>query len=152
MVVTMRVEQTPRFEKRIKYIPEYDEFIETDRTSLMYYRGFDGVYGWIEGYGTPPKEHMDIYVITQRQLSLGDRLNARIIGCFLREDGDNKIIAVDEARKEQDINDLDDKDLSMVLGLYPRVGENDGWFGRSKAIELIESFDKTRTYRTSITL
>jgi len=139
----MRVEQTPKYEKRIKYIPEGDYFIETNTGSLMYERGFDGVYGWIEGYGNPPENHLDIYVITQKQLSLGDRIQAKVIGCFLRNDGDNKIIAIEEERKEKDISELEYKEMSMLRGLYPRIGENEGWFGKEKAIEIMRVFRDT---------
>ncbi|MCM1988591.1 inorganic diphosphatase [Oceanirhabdus seepicola] len=143
MIITMRVEQTQKYEKRIKYIPEGDYFIETNSGSLMYERGFDGVYGWIEGYGSPPEKHLDIYVVTQKQLSLGDRIQAKVIGCFLRNDGDNKIIAIEEERKEKDISELEYKEMSMLRGLYPRIGENEGWFGKEKAIEIMRVFRDT---------
>lgn len=140
MIITMRVEQTPKYEKRMKYIPEGDYFIETNSSSLMYVRGFDGVYGWIEGYGNPPGKHLDIYVITKKQVSLGDRVKVKVIGCFLRNDGDNKIIAIDEERKEEDIRELESKEMSKLSGLYPRIGEKEGWFGREKAIEIMRDF------------
>ncbi len=40
MIITMRVEQTPKYEKRIKYIPEGNYFIESNARSLSYERGF----------------------------------------------------------------------------------------------------------------
>lgn len=140
MIVTMRIEQTPKEKMRMKYIPEKDCFIETEHTSLMYYRAFKGVYGWIEGCGVPPQKHLDIYAITQFAVSVGDRLDVRVIGCFLRADGDNKIIAIEQSRHIDDLQELCDEERRMVFGLYPMVGADEGWFGKDKAIELIRSF------------
>ncbi len=73
-------------------------------------------------------------------MNLGDRIEAKVIGCFLRNDGDNKIIAIEKERKEKDINELEYKELSMLQALYPEIGENEGWFGKDKSLEIIKEF------------
>jgi hypothetical protein len=67
----------------------------------------------------------------------GDILVGVICGVFFRHDGDHKFVAVDEewASKmaQVDLFSLDPESYANVCQQYPRVGENEGWFGAETA-------------------
>lgn len=140
MILKMRVEQTNDYKNRVKYYPNDDSFKETEWGSIMYLRGFKGVYGWIEGMGTPPEKHLDIFLITDKKYSLGDRESVKVIGCFVRADEDHKIIAVHEECDVENISELSEEKSEMLKALYPQIGEGDGWVDKKDAINIIENF------------
>lgn len=82
MIYTAIIEQTYAYSKRMKYMAKTDSFIETDYTGLFYERNFKQPYGWIKESGTPPCEHLDVIVMTDKEYNLGDEEKVRIIGVF----------------------------------------------------------------------
>lgn len=70
-VYTVKIEQTYQYPNRMKYIPQTDSFVEKDVKSLSYERNVRQPYGWIKESGTPPCEHLDGYVMTQKEYRLG---------------------------------------------------------------------------------
>lgn len=119
----------------------YDErknlFVQTQHKSLIYSRHFVGIYGWIVGFGTPPRKHLDVMAPTSKTYALGDVVSIRIIGCFKRNDNDDKYIAVEAERKEQTIRDLPISELTMLQNLYPIVREGEGWLESDDALAMI---------------
>ena len=138
MIVRIVVEQPVGEMYRMKYLPDENRFIATEHLSLGYIRGFKGVYGWIDGYGHPPKPHKDVFMLTNNIYTLGQIVDGKIIGCFIRNDGDNKVVCIEPHRDEADINELYEDEICMIKSLYPRIDENEGWFGKGKAISLLE--------------
>lgn len=96
-----------------------------------------GIYGWIVGFGTPPREHLDVMVPTSKTYALGAVVPIRIIGCFKRSDNDDKYVAVEAERKEQTIRDLPVSELTMLRNLYPIVREGEGWLESEDALAMI---------------
>ena len=72
MVFTAKIEQTFAYPKRMKYIPSTDSFIEKDCDSLSYVRNVRQPYGWLVESGTPPCDHLDVIIMTDREFELGD--------------------------------------------------------------------------------
>jgi inorganic pyrophosphatase len=124
---------------RYEYDPTKNLFRKTDVKSLIYFRGFQGGYGWLGGTGTPPGTHFDVLVFTRQNLQPGDILVGRICCVFLRADLDHKFVALDEYTRPDlinpDLGSLDEGMLDELRRLYPRVGPNEGWFGRNVALE-----------------
>jgi inorganic pyrophosphatase len=136
------VEQRAKDEYRNSYDPEKEKFEITKHKSLLFKRKFAGVYGWLDGYGNPPTRHLDVLVITNYDYDLGSRIEIKVIGVFLRNDNDNKLVAVDCSRCENEINELPTNEYCMIKGLYPQVDKGEGWFGREMAEKKIEEYLK----------
>lgn len=140
MLYTVKIEQTHRHPNRMKYIAQTDSFIEKKVRSLSYERNVRYPYGWIRESGTPPCEHLDAYVMTDRDYRLGDEERVRIIGVFLRNDGDYKLVTVPEDREIHDFSELTEVEKADLHRLFPREDPGEGWFGRTCAEEIVRTF------------
>lgn len=149
-VYTVKIEQTYQYPNRMKYIPQTDSFVEKDVKSLSYERNVRQPYGWIKESGTPPCEHLDVYVMTQKEYRLGDEDRIRIIGVFRRSDGDHKLVGVLEDRDVNDFSELTQGEKEDMHRLYPREDPGEGWFGRECAEEIIREFFRRKKRKTII--
>jgi hypothetical protein len=134
------IEQTKEYQNRMKYDPRSNSFFETEYQSHMHIRKFPYPYGWIKESGTPPEQHLDIIFLSEDHYNLGDESAIKIIGCFVRNDGDNKFIGISPERPENDFCELPEYQVTDLQRLYPRVDPGEGWFGAMKASLLIEQF------------
>lgn len=134
------IEQTCEYKNRMEFSQTNNSFYETEYTSLAYTRKFPYPYGWIKESGTPPGPHLDVILISSDNYKLGDEIAVKIIGCFVRNDGDNKLIALPLKRLEEDFLELSTVEKNALSRLYPRVDEGEGWYGVIKAREIIESY------------
>ena len=134
------IEQTHEYKNRMEFDPIKNVFIETEYQSLAYVRNFPHPYGWIKESGTPPKSHLDIILLSYEKYKLGDDTAVKIVGCFVRNDGDNKLIGILPERLETDFVELPEEEKSDLYKLYPNVGGCEGWYGVMKAREIIDNF------------
>ena len=142
MNCTMIVEQTKEYKKRMCYVPETNSFYQTEKDSLFYVRKFPYPYGWIKESGTPPEPHWDVILMSDINYEIGESVEIKIIGVFQRNDGDHKFISVEQDRKIKELSELNDNEKSALNQLFPRVDEGEGWFGQTKAIELMNECEK----------
>ena len=150
MVYTVKIEQTYHYPNRMKYISQSDSFIEKNAKSLSYERNVRQPYGWIKESGTPPDEHLDVIVMTDKEYELGDEDRIKIIGVFKRNDGDHKLVGVLEDRDINDFSELTETEKGDMHRLYPREDVGEGWFGREYAEEILrEFFNKKKCRRLS---
>ena len=154
MIFTARIEQTYAYQKRIKYIAASDTFIEKECDSLSYVRGVKQPYGWITESGTPPCDHLDVIVMTDREFALGDMVKVKIIGVFYRGDGDHKLVGVLTDREIDDFSELSEEEKEDMHRMYPRADKDkgEGWYGREKAEEVIAEFFSKKKEKTIITV
>lgn len=143
------IEQTVEYEKRMKYDPRTDSFVETVDQSLFFARGCPFPYGWLKESGTPPDPHLDAILVSSQVYQLGNEEAVRIIGCFARGDGDHKLVCVPQERREMDLADLSQGERASLFRLYPRVLEEqgEGWFGAELAKEIVDRFLTSRGER-----
>ena len=139
-IVNMVIEQTIDYKKRMKYDPKVNEFIETEWDSLAFFKNVPYPYGWLKDYRTPPDKHLDILLISEGKYELGEIITVRIIGVFIRIDGDNKLVSVLPERFETDYSQLPTEEKEMLSRLYPGKYEGEGWFGLKQAEEIIQNF------------
>jgi inorganic pyrophosphatase len=144
VVYTVKIEQTFAYPNRMKYIAKTDSFIEKDCKSLSYLRNVRQPYGWIKESGTPPYEHLDVIVMTDKEYELGDEERIKIIGVFCRNDGDHKLVGVIESRDINDFSELTDTEKEDLHRLYPREDIGEGWFDREQAERIIRGFFEKR--------
>jgi inorganic pyrophosphatase len=144
MVYTVKIEQTFAYPNRMKYIAKTDSFVEKDCKSISYYRNVRQPYGWIKESGTPPCEHLDVIVMTDKEYELGDEERIKVIEVFCRNDGDNKLVGVIESRDINDFSELTDAEKEDMHRLYPRADIGEGWFGREHAERIIRGFFEKR--------
>lgn len=140
MVFTAKIEQTSAYPKRMKYIAETDSFREKDSDSLSYVRKVMQPYGWIKESGTPPGDHLDVILMTDKAYELGDEERVKIIGVFCRKDGDHKLVGVLQDSTVEDFCGLSPKEKEDLHRLYPREDAGEGWFGRTVAETVIREF------------
>lgn len=150
MVYTVKIEQTFAYPKRMKYIPKTDSFVQKDYDSLSYVRNVHQPYGWIKESGTPPCEHLDVIVMTDKEYELGDEDRIKIIGVFCRNYGDHKLVGVLENRDVDDFCELTETEKDDMHRLYPREDKGEGWFGRVRAGKIINAFFSARKRKTII--
>ena len=141
------VEQTRDYTRRISYDPKTNTFNELEHDCLFLHRGFTHPYGWLKGSGTPPDEHLDVFLLSQESYALGDEVPVKIVGVFKRNDGDHKLISISLERAENDFSQLPESEKNDLHNLYPRVGEGEGWFGVDIAKEVIADFMKNGRVR-----
>ena len=152
MIFTAKIEQTDKYPMRMKYIPRTDSFVQKYGSSLSYERSVHQPYGWLVESGTPPCEHLDVIVMTDEQLELGDEVRVRIVGVFLRNDCDHKLVGVPLDRDEEDFSQLPDKEKQDMYRLYPPLYEGEGWFGKEQAQSVIEEFFASKKRKIIITV
>lgn len=152
MIYTAKIEQTFAYPKRMRYIPKTDSFEEKDYNSLAYDRNVRQPSGWIKESGTPPYEHLDVIVMTDKEYRLGDEERVKIIGVFCRNDGDHKLAAVLENRETDDFSQLTESEQEDMRRLYPREYPGEGWFGRETAEGVIRDFFARKKRKTIITV
>lgn len=152
MTFTAKIEQTYSCPKRMKYIAKTDSFIEKDCDSLSYVRSVRQPYGWIKESGTPPCEHLDVIVMTDRECTLGEEIRVNIVGVFLRCDGDNKLVGVPLERDVSDFSELTETERQDMRRLYPRKYPGEGWFGREEAERVVNDYFSRKKRKTIITV
>lgn len=141
---SMIVEQTRRYKKRVAYDPATNTFHETAYGCLFHERGFAYPYGWLKRTGTPPGDHLDIFLMSDDDLALGDEVPVRVIGVFLRNDRDHKLVGVPPSRPEEDFAQLPECERSALRGVYPKVREGEGWHGAAVAQDIIAEFMRNK--------
>lgn len=147
MKFTAVIEQTSNYRKRMKYIPESNSFVETEYDCLMYLRNVKQPYGWIKESGTPPEKHLDIYIMSDREFTLGEEVEAEIIGVFFRTDGDHKFVGVLNDREITDFSQLEESEKEDLKRLYGGKYSGEGWYGREKAEEVLREYFESGEYR-----
>lgn len=141
MIYNVRIEQTNDYPKRMKYIPKTDSFVEKDCDSLSYHRGvYQYPYGWMMESGTPPSPHLDVMILTDKHYELGDVAKVRIIGVFVRNDGDHKLMSVLKDRDITEFEQLTEEEKDNLFKLYPYVHDGEGWFCSEVAQKVIDDF------------
>ena len=100
------IEQTKAYKRRMRYVPETNTFVERDHDSFGTWSGVSNPYGWLKSSGTPPGPHLDVILVSKGHYELGDEVPARIVGCSLMKSGDHKLIAVPQARPEEELKQL----------------------------------------------
>jgi len=132
------VVEQPRGEPyRLQINPQDGTFTRTEHLSLIYKRGFHGVYGWIGGTGCPPAPHFDVLLLTHQAPQPGEVIHGFICGMFKRRDGDHKFVAVDDQIRAEipraDLNALKKPAFEDLLCLYPLIGQDEGWYSAEVA-------------------
>ena len=79
-------------------------------------------------------------VSTNNEYELGDKIRIKIIGVFLRNDKDNKLIGIEQTRYENELEELPINELSMIKKVYPIIKEKEGWFGKEIAMRVINEY------------
>lgn len=59
---------------------------------------------------------------------------------FLRNDGDNKLVAVPKNRNINDLSEISESEREDLHRLYPRADKGEGWFGCDAAEKVINEF------------
>jgi inorganic pyrophosphatase len=71
-------------------------------------------YGFIENTTAPDNAPLDVIVLTNKPLKQG-YIKTRIVGAIMREDKDDKIIAVPIKSKIKTIHDVSTKRLDIII-------------------------------------
>lgn len=137
MTYTMIVEQTKDYTQRMTYDPETQSFVGKG-TCMFLSRGCTMPYGWVKESGTPPSPHWDVFLIDEGDYELGEEIPVKIIGVFIRNDGDHKLMAVLMDDAVNDFFTLDASIQQRMRKIYPRVDPGEGWFGREKALSILQ--------------
>ncbi len=148
MILNAVVEIIPNVQKRWVYSSKLKCFVTKEhKTRMMGKRAFEGFYGWVDGYGTPPNHHIDVIVLTKKKVEYGDFIKTKLIGVFKRCDGDHKLICIDFDRVEDDLNELADFEKNQVFRIYDGNFEGDEWLGKEGALKILESHDPSNKIR-----
>ncbi len=83
----------------------------------------DGVmpvaYGYIENaINKKEKDNVDAIVFSNQQYKTGDEIEVEIIGLLNREDGDHKIIAIDDSVSYKNFDEMPEQERNLVLDYF----------------------------------
>jgi len=147
-IVRMVVEQPREARYRLRFDDRHGRFYVTDVPSLLYDKGFPGVYGWVEGLGHPPGSHCDIFLLSRTAFQPGDVVDAHVCGVLVRGDRDHKVFAVDADWANElpawDLDALPEQLRHDVMALYPVLLKGERWAGAREAWALLESIRTKR--------
>ncbi len=144
MIKEAVIEQLRYDEYRQVYNPDDNTFSSSKYKSLLFERGFIGHYGWIKDTGCPPNKHLDILILTDKDYKRGDIIKVKIVGVFVRNDGDHKVLGIETNRVESNFAELPEKEKENLKQIYPNIGKNEGWFGKELAEKIVNEFIKDK--------
>lgn len=151
MILNCVVEIIPNSSFRWIYSSDSKQFKKREFNHIwMDDKAFDGIYGWVEGYGTPPKNHMDVIVLTSKTLELGDVVSGKLVGAFKSYNGDHKLICIDTERIEDDLFQLKNNEKNILFRTYEGKYDGDAWLGKEGALSILKAHDpnnKIRMYK-----
>lgn len=94
-------------------------------------------YGYIENtVNEKEKDNVDVIVFSNKLYESKDKIDIEIIGMITREDGDHKVISVDESVLIESFNDIEEYEKKLILE----------YFGYKSKIISIENKEKTLEY------
>jgi inorganic pyrophosphatase len=94
-------------------------------------------YGYIENIiNEIEKDNLDVIIFSNKPYKTKDKIDIDIIGMINREDGDHKVIAVDNSVSIKDFDDIDQEERNLILE----------YFGYKSKITSIDNRDKTLEY------
>lgn len=121
-------------------------------------RPYPFAYGFIPGTGTSTGDALDCYVITKKQIRIGESIECEPIGAFIQhenEEEDLKIIVVDfEEQPEYDLARCVDEIQAFILVIFkdwPEITISFGpLMGKEKVIAIIKAAQSIGGTPTSI--
>ena len=94
-------------------------------------------YGYIDNtLNVSEDDEVDVLVFSQKTYNTGDKVKVEILGMFVREDGDHKIIARDDSEENSVFEKLSETDRKLIMD----------YFGYKSPISLVDSRDNAILY------
>lgn len=94
-------------------------------------------YGYIENtINEIEKDNVDVIIFSNKSYNSKDKIDIEIIGMLNREDGDHKVIAVDDSVSFKDFNEINIEEKNLIME----------YFGYKSKIISIDNKDKTFEY------
>ena len=94
-------------------------------------------YGYIENtINEIEKDNVDVIIFSNKIYNTKDKTDIEIIGMLNREDGDHKVIAIDDSVSVVDFNDINKEERNLILE----------YFGYKSKIISIDSKDQATKY------
>lgn len=77
-------------------------------------------YGFLEGIiNRKERDEVDALVFSEKELNTGDKIDVVPVALILREDGDDKVVAIDETMKNIKIwNDIEENERKLILDYF----------------------------------
>jgi len=76
-------------------------------------------YGFIENtINEIEKDNVDVIIFSNQDYKSEDRTEIEIIGMLNREDGDHKVIAIDDSIELKSFEDISEKDRNLILEYF----------------------------------
>jgi len=76
-------------------------------------------YGYLENTLNPiEKDDVDVVIFSNKLYKTGDKVEVEIIGMFNREDGDHKVLAVDDSMKIESFEDILPTERESLLDFF----------------------------------
>src|SRR3989344_6742055 len=80
-------------------------------------------YGYLEGTENIEEkseviEEVDVLVFSNKNFSVGEKVEVTVLGCIRRSDGDHKILAADETILIKKWEDVPDKEKELILEFF----------------------------------
>ena len=73
-------------------------------------------YGYIENaINKTEKDNVDAIIFSNKQYHTGDKIEVEVIGMLNREDGDHKIIAIDNSAPYANFSDVPTQERKLIL-------------------------------------
>ncbi len=76
-------------------------------------------YGYVLGaINREEKDNVDALIFSKNQFKTGDEVEVNIIGLLRRDDGDHKVIAVDDSVMYTNLNEISTEERTLILEYF----------------------------------
>ena len=97
-------------------------------------------YGYIENIvNETEKDNLDVIIFSNKSYNSKDKTNIEIIGMLNREDGDHKVIAIDNSILIKDFYDINEEERNLILEYFGYKSKITSIDNKDKALEYIQS-------------
>jgi inorganic pyrophosphatase len=100
-------------------------------------------YGYIDGTMNKREgDEVDVIVFSKKSYKTGDKVEIEIIGTFIREDGDHKVIARDSSEDDEVFQELSEIDRKIIMD----------YIGYKSPIVLVDTKEQSLEYIKNSTI
>ena len=97
-------------------------------------------YGYIENtVNEIEKDNVDVIIFSNKLYNSKDKTDIEIIGMLNREDGDHKVIAIDDSILIKDFSDINQEERNLILEYFGYKSKITSIDNRYKTLEYVQS-------------
>ncbi len=99
-------------------------------------------YGYLENkINEIEKDNVDVIIFSNKPYKTKDRIDVEVIGMLSREDGDHKVLAIDNSTLIKDFSEINQRERDLILEYFGYKSKIISVDNREETIKYLESCD-----------